>query len=83
MSRIYRHRAHGYGAAVTATAVSFVVGAIVILWSWNTVAVGLFGAPNVAIRHAIAIELAMVVVCMAIGLTARLARGGRHNGARA
>jgi hypothetical protein len=79
MNDVNQRRTPRYGAV--ATAASFLVGAVVILWSWNTIAVDLFGAPNVALRHAIAIELAVAVVGIAIGFIARLAGGGRQTGA--
>lgn len=70
-----------FGAAATAAAASLFIGAIVILWSWNTIAVDLFDAPNLAFRHAVALELAIAVIAASIGFVIRLASGARQTGA--
>lgn len=78
MSDINRSLASRYGVAVAAAAAAFVVGAVVIMWSWNTVAVDLFAAPVMLFRHAVAVELGTAVVGTAIASLARFIAGGRH-----
>jgi hypothetical protein len=52
------------------------LGGVAVLWSWNTVAADLLGAPVIAFRHALALLLLVVTLAVAAGWAARLAR--RH-----
>ena len=56
---IEHHQRHRYGAAKTpAIAISvFLIGSIVLLWSWNTLAVDLFQLPRAQFKHAVAFAL--------------------------
>lgn len=60
-----RKLAHGLGMA-------FLAG-VVLLWSWNTLASDLLGAPVMAFRHALALLLLVVTLAIAAGWAARLA----------
>lgn len=53
---------------------AFVAGGVVLLWSWNTLAVGLFAAPAVEFKHALAAELAISVAFAIAAWSVRLAR---------
>jgi hypothetical protein len=50
----------GHGRTIVMSLIAIVFGGIAILWSWNTVAVDLFGQPEMALRHAIAVELLLI-----------------------
>jgi hypothetical protein len=78
MTEINQGLTRRYGAAVAATVAALLIGALVILWSWNTAAVKLFAAPAMAFRHAFAIELGVAVVGTVIAFVSRLFPGGRH-----
>ena len=43
--------------AALALSVGLLLGGVVLLWSWNALAPELFGAPELAFRHALALEL--------------------------
>ena len=72
-----------YAAPAAAAAGAYLVGAAIILWSWNTIAVDVFGASSIAFRHAIAFEALVAAFGAAFGFAARIARGGSENGATA
>jgi len=66
-------RFHGlakHGLAVLAT---LLLGAVLVLWSWNTVVADLFAGPEAQYKHAIA------MVALA-ALTGFLLRGPRRHG---
>ena len=48
-------------ALASATGV-LLAGAVIILWGWNTFASELFAVPEIAFRHALALELMIVLV---------------------
>ena len=48
---------------------TIVCGALILLWSWNTLATDLFNLPAAQFKHALALELCL----LAIYLTHRLA----------
>lgn len=49
------------------------LGGVVVLWSWNTVAADLLGAPVMALRHALALLLLVMTLVLAGAWAARLA----------
>lgn len=61
-----RKLAHGLGMAF--------LGSVVVLWSWNTVASDLVGAPLMAFRHALALLLLVMTLAVAGGWAGRLAQ---------
>lgn len=52
-------------------------GALLILWSWNTLATGLFKIPNIQFKHALALELFLLAVYL-IPSTASQLLAGSH-----
>jgi hypothetical protein len=58
----------GRGGTIVMSLIAIVFGGIAIHWSWNTVAVDLFGQPEMALRHAIAVELLLIASGSLIGL---------------
>jgi hypothetical protein len=58
----------GRGGTIVMSLIAIAFGGIAILWSWNTVAVDLFGQPEMALRHAIAVELLLIASGSLIGL---------------
>jgi hypothetical protein len=59
----------GHGRTIVMFLIAIIFGGIAILWSWNTVAVDLFGQPEMAFRHAIAVELLLIASGSLIGLS--------------
>ncbi len=49
-------RRHGHGRAIIFVILSLFVGAILMMWGWNTVAAGLLGAPEVRFVHSLAVQ---------------------------
>ena len=54
------------------------IGAVLLLWSWNTTASGLFQAPEMEFKHALAVELFLGVVFLISGTVSRVLMGGPH-----
>jgi hypothetical protein len=52
----------GRGREIVLGAAALFGIAVAILWSWNTLAVDLFGAPEFAFRHAVAATIGVLVV---------------------
>ncbi len=61
------------GALELAAALS--IGAILLLWAWNTLAAGLAHLPRAEFRHALAFELAIAVVAATAIASARWIAG--------
>jgi hypothetical protein len=61
-----RKLAHGLGIGFLAC--------VVLIWSWNTVAVDLLDAPAMMFRHALAVLLMVVTLTLAVSWAARLFR---------
>ena len=53
---------HGAIAAAVLGVLGLALGAAVLVWSWNTLAAGLFGLPAAAFRHGLAAEAGLVTV---------------------
>ena len=68
------HEHGGHGRAIVYALVALLVGGIVILWSWNTVATDLLGHPEMEYRHALAIELLIISAGALLGLPTLLRR---------
>jgi hypothetical protein len=83
MSEINQAWPRRYGAPAVVAAAAYIVGAAVILWAWNMIAVDIFSAPSIAFRHAFAAEAAISAVAVVFGFAARLARGASGMGATA
>jgi hypothetical protein len=50
----------GHGRTIIMSLIAVFIGAIAILWSWNTIAVDMFAQPEMEFRHAIAVELLII-----------------------
>lgn len=54
MNKHHRRRSHDTAKRTLLTIAVFTVGSILLLWSWNTLAVDLFQLPEARFRHAVA-----------------------------
>ena len=61
--------------------VSVLLGSVVTLWAWNTIAVELFQAPVFQFKHALAFQ-AVVALIVLTAVSARRFRRARWFGAR-
>ena len=59
-----RHHRDGRLRGLTLAAAGFTLGAIALMWSWNTVAVDLFGAAEARLVHAISFEFALLTILL-------------------
>jgi hypothetical protein len=50
------------GLAVLLLGLAVLVGTVVMLWAWNTLAVGLFGAPVMEWYHALAATVLIGII---------------------
>ncbi|MFY0681176.1 MAG: hypothetical protein JXR13_11420 [Thalassovita sp.] len=64
----------GHGRTIMKSLLVIIVGGVAILWSWNTLAVDLFGLPEMAFRHALASVLLLVAIGSLIGLPSLFSR---------
>ena len=77
-----KHKWHmpGYGRiALGAVGVLF-IGAVLIMWGWNTIAADFFGAEPVRFKHALAAEFMIAVVFALNALITRTFRQSAHDG---
>lgn len=51
---------------------AIVAGAIIFLWSWNTLATDLFNLPAVQFKHALALELCLLATSLALRAASNL-----------
>ncbi|MEQ8736758.1 MAG: hypothetical protein RIC29_17685 [Rhodospirillaceae bacterium] len=49
----------GYGRILAIMGLTLLIGAVLVLWGWNTVAAGLLGAPEARFVHALALQAAL------------------------
>ena len=73
-----QHQRWTHGAAKTAfVAIAiFLAGNILLLWSWNTLAVDLFQLPEARFKHAVAFGVLIAAASMFRICVARIALGG-------
>ncbi len=64
----------GHGRPIVISLIAIGAGAIAILWSWNTLAVDLFGSAETECRHAIAVAMALIAICFPVGRSSRFGR---------
>lgn len=50
------------GKAIMIAGVFLIAGALLLHWSWNTLATELFTMPDIQFKHAVALELFLLVV---------------------
>lgn len=48
---------HHVGRGLVWMVMLLLVGALLLLWSWNTVVFGVFGLPSLQLKHALALEV--------------------------
>ena len=56
-----------------------IVGGVLLLWSWNTIAVEMFDAPSMRFKHALAVEFTLGTIFATHAVTRRLFGGGERN----
>ena len=73
-----RHQRRTYGAVKTIIVANaiFMAGSILLLWSWNTLAVDLFELPEARFKHAVAFGVLIAAAFMFRFFVARIALGG-------
>ncbi|RME65174.1 MAG: hypothetical protein D6782_06760 [Alphaproteobacteria bacterium] len=54
------HRRWGHAALTLALAI--LLGGVMLLWAWNSLAVDLLGAPQARFKHALALEAGLVAL---------------------
>ena len=62
MTDNHQNRFHRYGARALSVIALLFIGGVLILWSWNIVAVEHFQAPVIRFKHALAYEMFALVV---------------------
>jgi len=55
-------RFHQVGRGILWISLLLLVGALLLLWSWNTIISGIFGLPNLQLKHAFALEVLLTVL---------------------
>ncbi|MBL8661520.1 MAG: hypothetical protein JNM29_01785 [Candidatus Odyssella sp.] len=70
-----RRALRGGAIAMLALAAALSIGAILLLWAWNTLAAGLAHLPRAEFKHALAFELAVAVVAATAIASARWIAG--------
>ena len=69
-------RPRHWGHAAVVVALTILLGGVLMLWAWNTIAVDLFQAPVAEFRHALAFEAAIAALAaLPLVLLRRRARG--------
>ncbi len=72
------HGNRTYGRIALGAVVALALTGVAILWSWNTLAAGLFGLAPIEFRHALAAALLVVAAGTLLRLRGRLARAPRE-----
>lgn len=55
-------RGHQVGRGILRISLLFLVGALLLLWSWNTVISGIFWLPNLQLKHAFSLEVLLAIL---------------------
>lgn len=83
MSEHHRRRTYGAAKAALVAIAVFMAGSMLLLWSWNTLAVDLFQLPEARFKHAVAFGLLIAGGFLLRVFVARLAVGDApHSGHR-
>ena len=85
MSKHHQKRAYGAIKTILATVAIFTAMSVLLLWSWNTLAVDLFQLPEARFKHAVAFGLLIAGGFLFRIFTARFTtdsslHSGRHGG---
>ena len=76
MSEHHIRQAHGAVKTTIVAIAVFLGGSILLLWSWNTLAVDLFQLPEARFKHAVAFGGLIAAASMFRFFVARIAWGG-------
>ena len=83
MSEHHQRRTFGTAMTTLIAITIFIAGSIILLWSWNTLAVDLFQLPEARFKHAVAFGLLIAGAFLFRFFVARIALGGSpHSGHR-
>lgn len=75
-----RHNIDRPARAILFTIGAIAAGALIFLWSWNTLATDLFNLPAVQFKHAVALALLLLAICLALRTASNLLSfGHRHD----
>lgn len=64
-----KDKGHRVGTSALTIGLILLVGAVTLLWSWNTLAADVFGLQTLRFKHAIAAELVVVTVTATVVAT--------------
>ncbi len=78
MNRTLEHKGHRIGVTAIVIATLLLISSMIVLWSWNTLAVDLFQASVIKYKHALAAELLVATVSITLGLAFRLSSTRSH-----
>ena len=76
MSEHHKRQTHGAVKTTIVAIAIFIAGSLMLLWSWNTLAVDLFQLPDAHFRHAVAFGGLIAAAFMLRLFVARIALGG-------
>lgn len=76
MTEHHHRRIHGAVRTTIVAIAIFIAGSIMLLWSWNTLAVDLFQLPEAHFKHAVAFGVLIAAAFMFRVSVARIALGG-------
>ncbi len=62
VEQVKMSRFHHVGRGVIWMLLMLLISALLLLWSWNTVVSGIFGLPNLQLKHAFALEVLLAVL---------------------
>ena len=65
------HSHYRLGRATVVTVVVCLLGAVALMWAWNSVAVDLFHGPTLRFTHALAIEVGLAILVVVPAITFR------------
>lgn len=69
-----KDKGHRIGTTALTIGTILLVGAVTLLWAWNTVATDLFSLPTLQYKHAVAAELFVVTITATVVATRRCFR---------
>lgn len=78
-----KDKGHRIGTAALTIGAILLVGAVALLWAWNTLATDLLGLQALQYKHAIAAELFVVTLTATVVATRRCFRGRESRKQRA
>ena len=76
MSEHHQRRTYGAVKTIIFAIAIFMAGSVLLLWSWNTLAVDLFQLPEAHFKHAVAFGALIAAALMFRVSVARIVSGG-------